>query len=102
MIIMFIFLICVVFILIGGADFFEINEPKMFDPADEPRVCSITIIFPDDILETTEFFHISLTLPFQDAALILSDTSTVFIADTSCKCTIRVLRHWLLTMLSCI
>ena len=71
----------------GGEDFLEINEPKVFDPSDVPRVCYMTIIFSDDLLENTEFFQLSLVNPFQDTPLNVSDTTTVFITDTSSKYT---------------
>lgn len=69
-----------------GDDFMAINEPKMFDPAMVPRVCSMTVILSDDLLENTEFFTFSISNPLQDTGLNLSDSSaTVFITDTSCK-----------------
>ena len=74
----------------GNGDYMEISQPLMFDPSDVPRMCTATIIISDNILESSEFFTITLSSPLQDSALIFPDpTANVTIIDTTCKYCLR-------------
>lgn len=74
-------------VITDGEDYIGITDVKMFDPSSIPRLCYLTVILTDDILEDTEFLNATLTSPVQDSALVIPEpTSAVSILDTSCEC----------------